>query len=147
MSESELNFCPFYTAYYENDFGNYLPAYLTQSPDIASKIDCSVVRASDYEQILQKLESAEARADKAETAIREAREQRPYGWDSSGDLVYHLDAAIKSPAPIPLYASPVPAMPIPKGWKLVRTTAEEDKAIKDFQLNFGLQPQSEVKQS
>jgi len=159
MSELELNDCPFYTAYYENDFGNYLPAYLTQSPDIASQIDCSVVKAEDYELLRQKLEAAEAESLRLtherqclaesigelaviagdtrtnftgpdllmvcrdfgeayklmDSAIREAREQKPYGWFSEREDFTRNEQtmiAYRSHGWTPLFKSPVPAMPI-----------------------------------
>lgn len=73
------------------------------------------------DQLRQKLEAAEARADKAEAAIREAREQKPFGyipnvestqkWLSEG-YTATLNPEKEGRYIFPVYAAPVPAMPI-----------------------------------
>lgn len=74
---------------------------------------------------LEKLEAAEARADKAENAIREAREQKPYGYVYSSNIDDHrLHFSHEKPVSSKedqheyeisitvVFESPVPAMPI-----------------------------------
>jgi len=68
---------------------------------------------SEFETLSVRVGEMAAEIERLQGVIDEANAQEAYGWDSAGDLVYDIDTALKSPAPIPLYARPIPAQQSP----------------------------------